>query len=186
MRRIETEEGEKLGFEFFNEYWTPLAQRQAIPLFPVDPSAIAREFGVDCSAGELDRDLAGAIIKQRGHDPYIVINASDSVPRQRFTAAHELGHLIDHMGRFGSDIYDLRGFEDEYEFVDHRDNIAQTGRSRAEVRANAFAASLLMPSNHFVRAATPGRQRHELVRLFGVSKEAIGYRLFNLGLLRSR
>lgn len=59
----------------------------------------------------------------------IFVNASHIVPRQRFTLAHEFGHLrMDHRQR-----------------VDSPTDLASWGGPPEEVQANAFASEFLMP-----------------------------------------
>lgn len=75
----------------------------------------------------LPGDLAGAYLP-RGGDPVILLNGADPAPRMRFTLAHELAH---------------------HQFGDDRQEDTHAGLVRPghwiEVRANAFAAELLMP-----------------------------------------
>lgn len=75
----------------------------------------------------LPGDLAGAYLPRDGN-PVILLNGSDSAPRLRFTLAHELAHHV-----FG----DIRQ-------EDTHAGIVKPGHW-IEVRANAFAAELLVP-----------------------------------------
>lgn len=76
---------------------------------------------------QLPGDLAGAYLPRAG-DPVILLNGGDPAPRMRFTLAHELAH---------------------HEFRDDRQEDTHAGLVSPghwiEVRANAFAAELLMP-----------------------------------------
>ncbi len=74
------------------------------------------------------------LVKRRGEDPEIYVHASDSLNRQRFTCAHELGHYVKRsaMG------------DEEWEYVEHRALLASQGTDPEEVYANKFAAGLLM------------------------------------------
>ena len=75
----------------------------------------------------LPGDLAGAYLP-RGGEPVILLNGADAAVRMRFTLAHELAH---------------------HRFGDHRQADTHAGLVSPghwiEVRANAFAAELLMP-----------------------------------------
>ena len=98
-----------------------------------------------------------------------LVDSSATVGRQRFTAAHELCHLL--LG------------DGEQVLVDER----LTGRSLVEMRANAFAAYLLMPAKA-VRRYVRGRDVDEDVAVelqytFGVSLEALLWQLVNLDYL---
>lgn len=139
--------------------------------FPVDPVRLAKELGIDIFAGQLERVVSGALIKEPGRDPVIILNKEDSPVRQRFTAAHELGHYI---RRAGDDA--------DYTYVDLRDDIAKQGTEPEEVFANAFAACLLMPEVAVREERDERRQLSELAFHFGVSQEAMRFRLDNLSL----
>lgn len=100
----------------------------------------------------------------------IVLATSETAPyRQRFTLAHELGHLA-FDDAFGSVIS-----ERMWESRDHE-----------ELRANSFAASFLAPPEE-LRAAIGSRPVLEvfdaLVLDFQVSPEAMAWRLLNEGII---
>lgn len=99
-----------------------------------------------------------------------LLNGSKYLPRFRFTGAHELGHH-----EFGE------------ERVVDRDIYAAT--TFEEKRANAFAASFLVPKAAIVervqfKAETEPDNVLELANEFGVSYETMVYRLHNIGWLR--
>ncbi len=145
---------------------------------PVDPVAIAALMGVQVLKGDLPENIAGVLLKRMGHDPRIVVQATDSKNRRRFTVAHELGHFVYRGATSAID-------EDQYEYVDQRSSLAQAGTDKVEVFANQFAAELLMPES-VVREASR-RMKHATAALaaaFGVSQEAMSYRLRKLGLLK--
>jgi Zn-dependent peptidase ImmA (M78 family) len=121
-----------------------------------------------------------------GRQAVIGVNERDVPSRQRFTIAHELGHLKLHRGR--PMILDHKVQDDIR--VDLRDTTRPS--SREEVQANAFAAELLMPQALVTEAIekAPKRARQSedelvshLMRSFDVSRDAIVYRLINLGLI---
>lgn len=113
-------------------------------------------------SGYLDWDDSGA---------FIVVNAAHSLVRQRFSCAHELGHLSDFMNR------GVRRSAD-------RDHLASQGRDADEIYANKYAAALLMPKNDVARLFTQGLNTDQLASRFKVSSEAMQWRLVNLGLAR--
>lgn len=120
----------------------------------------------------LKRDVSGALVKKNGEDPSILLNADDSRNRKRFTCAHELGHYI------------RRAAEPEqpYEYVDYRDQRSSTGTDEEERYANSFAASLLMPETAVRALHAQGMATIRMAQIFGVSPEAMQYRLDNLNL----
>ena len=138
--------------------------------FPVDPVRIATGLGIDVKDATLRENIAGAIIKKHGQDPVIVVNAADSPNRKRFTCAHELGHFVMH-----------EEMPESYEYVDLRGALAHEGTDPTERFANSFAAALLMPANEVARLVAEGYTQTEMSYHFGVSQEAMRYRLKNLG-----
>lgn len=129
-------------------------QVQAPPV-PVD--AILEGMGVRVLS---DYALDGAGLLEYAPDgPLVLVNAADVHARQRFTMAHELGHLMLHEP-----------------CQQNRD--VMTDGSRREVQANRFAADLLMPFwmlESFVSryGASPSR----LASIFEVSPQAMDIRL---------
>jgi Zn-dependent peptidase ImmA (M78 family) len=117
---------------------------------------------------------------------YIGVNTQTSRRRQRFTIAHELGHLLLHKGK--QIIVDQAVLR-----VDLRNDLSSMGTDLEEIGANTFAAALLMPEpivarhvDDFIRADGDIAREDlitELARTFDVSAEAVGYRLINLGIL---
>jgi len=96
--------------------------------------------------------------------PVIRINPYRSLTHQRFTFAHELGHY----------------------FLQHGPRNRDTGeqlqkREPEEMAANRFAAGLLMPVDAVQNAVKSGISVYQMPGLFGVSEEAMSYRLRNLG-----
>jgi Zn-dependent peptidase ImmA (M78 family) len=97
-------------------------------------------------------------------EAHIYVNVGQALTRQRFTVAHEIGHLILHEPG--------RAF---------RDTWSSTDTNIAEVQANNFAANLLMPSWMVNALASGGTYVESLADKFRVSPEAMRYRLQNLG-----
>ncbi len=120
-----------------------------------------------------DSSISGFFFFAPDIGPCAVINNGESASRQRFTAAHEYAHfLVDRDERRGE--------------------ICDTVRRREpfEMRANAFAASFLLPAAGVDAALTdlgaeklrvqPEHAVH-LMYHFGVSYDAVLWRLLNLG-----
>jgi Zn-dependent peptidase ImmA (M78 family) len=141
---------------------------------PVDPVAIARAAGLRVLDASLDQNTLGALIKQPGQDPTILLNERDSENRKRFTCAHELGHFV-------------RRSEEaaEYETIDLRNALSATGLDQEEIYANEFAACLLMPEDDMRRFIAMGLDDLEMAIRFKVSREALQFRLTNLLLPKS-
>lgn len=130
----------------------------------------------------MDATQSGMTFRQ---DDLVVIgiNAAHHPRRQRFTLAHEIGHVRLHPGRPLTVDSSIR--------VDFRDGVSSLATDSEEIEANAFGAALLMPATAVraqVRALHDNGQRSrerlvaDLSAIFDVSIEAMGYRLINLGL----
>jgi Zn-dependent peptidase ImmA (M78 family) len=139
-------------------------------VLPVNPFIIAARLGVKAYSANLDPNVSGMLVKKRGEDPEIYVHASDSPNRQRFTCAHELGHYVKRSATG----------DPEWEYVEHRDLLTSQGSDPEEIYANRFAASLLMPSEK-VKEMRQTLNTAALAYEFGVSAEAMHYRLVNLG-----
>jgi Zn-dependent peptidase ImmA (M78 family) len=122
-----------------------------------------------CEA-ELPGQVSGVLLFV---DQHVVIGFNNDHPevRQRFTIAHELGHyLLSHHDHFHIDLSDAHGNPPGYNWQDER-------------AANDFAAAALMPSEMVTHYFEKDRGLEKLAGRFKVSREAMGWRLVNLGLL---
>ncbi len=168
-RRLEME-AERDALELLQKAW-----KKDGPLkLPVDPFAIAQMLGIKVYLDHgLPPEVSGMLQKQAGYeDPEILLNPRDSRNRQRFTCAHELGHYSKHV---------KEGADGSWEYVDKRDPLSSQGLSRDEIYANKFAAELLMPS--FALKERGGESNVAALALdFGVSADAMRFRLDNLGI----
>ncbi len=149
---------------------------------PVDPFLIAQALGIKAYSARLSEGVSGMLIKRPGEDAEIYVHAADSDNRQHFTCAHELGHYVKRVGEGDS----------EWEYVERRDLLSSEGTDPDEIYANQFAAALLMPKEavqeRLARLGTAGRLAHAsaLAVEFGVSAEAMQYRITNLALIDDR
>lgn len=139
---------------------------------PVRPSEICKHYNwilADYKAGQRSIELLGLTkLKEKtdgfctvtDNHVYIFFDSTLPVGRQRFTVAHEIGHLI--LGHVGHGMATV-------------ENREPTGTERAEERqANQFAARLLAPACvlHEIGATTP-----EIIqKLCGVSRQAAEFR----------
>lgn len=152
---------------------------------PVDPVAVADVMGVEVRPEMVSDDVSGGLYRI-GESPVIGVNSSHHPNRQRFTIAHELGHLILHdQGEFVDRGYVAEGGNRPVpRFM--RNQLSGEATDVREMEANAFAASLLMPQDFIVKAVRdlplPIRSEavEELARQFKVSQQAMTFRLQNL------
>jgi Zn-dependent peptidase ImmA (M78 family) len=139
---------------------------------PVDPVVVARLAGLRVlEDATLDSNILGALIKEPHQEPLIMLNANDPLNRRRFTCAHEIGHFVRRAAT-----------PEPYTTIDFRDATSTRGEEDEEIYANEFAACLLMPDEDVKRLAKEGLGDLEMSIRFGVSREAMHFRLKNLGL----
>lgn len=136
---------------------------------PPSPSALIAELPRVLVQTDVDLPVSGCTTWQDGRW-LIVLCGSEPRSRQRFSLAHEFKHAVDH--RYRQLLYvDRPGMEAD---------------RQAELAADVFAASLLMPRAWVKRAWGDGVQRvSHLSQLFAVSPEAMARRLRELGLWTS-
>ena len=131
---------------------------------------------------ELGTDASGVLVRNNGV-VVIGVNRAHSKTRQRFTAAHELGHALLHGD---TDIHHDAGFQ-----VNFRSDLSSKGTDAMEIEANHFAACLLMPREFleadpdaFLVDVEDSTAVASLARIYGVSAHAMSLRL--AGLTRRR
>jgi Zn-dependent peptidase ImmA (M78 family) len=135
-------------------------------LAPVDLRAAAEYLGVTVLSWQPEENESkGALIRSARA---AFVNASLSLPRTRFTIAHELGHFV-------------LGHNGDY----YCPSCLYAARER---EANRFAAAFLMPAPLVkslwlkLDGLPPGAKARLVAERLAVSREALGYRLVTLGL----
>ena len=138
---------------------------------PVDVADLASKLGAATLSWSLDDAIAG-IVMELPDGPAIAVNSGHPRGRQRFTLAHELGHLLlGHLRTVYVDVAAVDGLQ------------RLTKRSAAvEHDANMFAANLLMPEPWVREAWTQTSDTRRIADWFDVSEIAMGYRLMGLSL----
>jgi len=127
-------------------------------------------------------------IEIKDNIPIITINSANHLfpERERFTIAHELGHLCRHIAP-----------KNQKKFVDTENTMKRNGHwSLQEYEANNFAARLLMPADLIeqegIKIAKELEKKGDIdidefiermAQKFEVSKLAMRFRLKNLGIL---
>jgi Zn-dependent peptidase ImmA (M78 family) len=134
---------------------------------------------------DLGEDVSGLLIS-KGGSTVIAVQETDSLSRQRFTIAHEIGHFhLRHQFEPGEHVHVDRGH-----LITPRNSRSSTGGDLKEIEANQFAACLLMPSS--LLSGTVKALRVEplcddhvthLASEFEVSEQAMTIRLSTLGYL---
>lgn len=160
-----------------------LLQDHSIVTAPVPVEDIARRLGIVIARTPFKGSQSGFALRD-GDIQVIGVNSATSRRRQRFTIAHELGHLRLHRGKL---------IVDHAVRVNWRDDRSSLGTDDQEIEANTFAAELLMPESqvrdelHSVSRLDIDREGliSQMANTFDVSIEAMTYRLINLGLFVS-
>ncbi|MFE1930804.1 helix-turn-helix domain-containing protein [Streptomyces sp. NPDC059474] len=137
--------------------------------------ALEEHFGIDVAQTDLPRGLDGAAW-QTDHFRLVLLARTGVWTRQRFTLAHELGHIL------ARDVQEMR-----------TETHLAPGRQKdhTEIRANVFAANFLMPQAEIhAEAGTESAGSgvsddafRALVVRFKVSPSALAARLHQLGLV---
>lgn len=163
-----------------------LIERYGISQAPVDVEGLAQQLGaaIQRQPFNKDRDVSGLLLRMPGKPPVIGVNKANVPVRQRFTTAHELGHLQLHDGK--------ELILDRLVRVNFRNAASTTATDLEEREANAFAAALLMPEALVARELAQqiqGSHRrdnvlvNDVAAVFEVSAIAMKYRMINLGLM---
>lgn len=148
---------------------------------PVSLDVIAHRLGVSVDYTQLGEDVSGLLVVEEDRG-VIGVNKEHAPVRQRFTLAHEIGHYLLH--RQSSELF----IDKKYNAI-FRDTKSSKGEDRMEIQANQFAAALIMPKilleeriNKDELDLGDDSVIEELANEFGVSIQALVYRLSNLGI----
>ncbi len=149
---------------------------------PIDLVRIATMLGAAIHYEPLQNEISGMVTRTSNGTAVIGVNSLHAKTRQRFSIAHEIGHLVLH--------------EDEMLHVDSKYQIAlrspqsSMGTDAKEVEANQFAAELLMPKeliekdvNELMGDLEIEDAVCELADKYQVSEQAMTIRLSTLGFL---
>jgi Zn-dependent peptidase ImmA (M78 family) len=144
---------------------------------PVNVWDVIRHRGVDVARHEFGAESGDGFYLWRGGHALITVNSSERASRQRFTAAHELGH------------HELHRFEASELAIADKD-VFDTRGNPLEIAANAFAGYLLAPDEALQQnlAGRSGkdvapRDVVDLMRKYGLSYEATANRLNLAGIV---
>lgn len=110
---------------------------------PVSVEKIAACIGATIRYEPAESRLAGMAYRSPAGVKVIGVNSAERRTRQRFTIAHEIGHLLLHQD-------DAVHLDEGYLVFGHREDVQRVEPDPKETQANIFASELLMPS-HFLQ-----------------------------------
>src|SRR4051794_35364169 len=160
------------------KYVDRLLSESSIRNPPVPVDRVAERLGAAIKLAPFDGELAGVLMR-RGSEVIIGVNSRHHSNRQRFTIAHEIGHLVLHKPDFHLD----KKLE-----IQRRDSVSSLAVDPDEIEANRFAAELLMPHsmilNDLRRAIVDVEEDQEEIRSlaerYSVSLQAMTLRIVNV------
>ncbi|MCC6711854.1 MAG: ImmA/IrrE family metallo-endopeptidase [Candidatus Dadabacteria bacterium] len=123
-------------------YAVSILQKFKINFVPVPVEDIAKGLGAKVVFSALEDSHCG-MIHMQGNIIVIGVNSIHPKNRQRFTIAHEIGHLVMHKDEISESIHIDQAFGERL----NRDGRSSLGEDLKEVQANRFAAELLMPTS---------------------------------------
>lgn len=149
---------------------------------PIDVERLASLLKVRIHYEPFEGQVSGMVHRQKDGVAIIGVNSTHSIGRQRFTIAHELGHLMLHE--------DETLHVDEKSPIGFRNEQSSLATSTTEIEANQFAAELLMPKEILDKKIEmiPDNMESEdaileLAEYFKVSEQAMTLRLTSMGIL---
>lgn len=153
-----------------------LLDQLGMSAIPINPIAVARALGYSVNAAVFEDPEVSGKVTVNGGQVSIDVKSSDAPTRRRFSIAHEIGHAQLHLKGVTSGVIAdgsamLRMVPGYYK------------RAPIEAQADAFAASLLMPTESIKKAFQQTQDLEALAHLFQVSPEAMKIRLQNLHLV---
>jgi Zn-dependent peptidase ImmA (M78 family) len=159
-----------------------LLQTANVKRAPVNVEHLARLAGAEIEYEPFEGQISGLVHRHPSGSVTIGVNSAHPVTRQRFTVAHEIGHLLLHK--------DEELHVDERAPVRFRDEESSLATNSDEIEANQFASELLMPT-HLVREEIKKLPKDidaehavsMLAERFQVSEQAAMLRLIRLGIL---
>lgn len=160
---------------------TDLLRKFDLFKIPIDVETVAKRLGAKVVFDDMEDDVSGFLLREKSVAT-IAVNKLHHPNRQRFTIAHECGHLFLH-----ADQGDRLWLDKAYFF---RDGSSSSGDRLAEIQANQFAGGLLMPEE-LLRASLEDESKvsdvdiFRLALRFRVSEQAMTLRLVSLGLLET-
>ncbi len=145
---------------------------------PIPVEDIVQKEGAELRYLPYDGDLSGMIFRDADRT-VIGVNSLHHANRQRFTIAHECGHMLLHKSQ--------EVFVDKTFWINRRDDVSAQAIDPDEIEANRFAAELLMPQAMMAKDLVgqtidieDEEALRKLAKRYRVSLPAITFRISNL------
>jgi Zn-dependent peptidase ImmA (M78 family) len=156
------------GGEMTPEVVIEIASKNGLETEPLDVVSLVKKLGIMLRFEPMGDEDSGLLAKDKEGNWFMHINSLHHPNRQRFTIAHELGHLFLH-----GDVRDE--FADKIFFRNNQ-------LDKDETEANIYAAQLLMPKKLFSAYISDTSSKVEdIANHFQVSSLAVRYRAKTLG-----
>lgn len=167
------------NYKYIEEKAESLLKAQLLYCANFNIKLLAEKLKIQLIEKDFNDDVAGFFVISNGKPVITYKNDILNEHRTRFTIAHEIGHYSLHAK-------EQPIFIDKTPKVMYRNTASSTGEMLKEREANAFAAALLMPKDLLVNEINKAVNHIDdaiihLADMFGVSQQAMTFRLSNLG-----
>jgi Zn-dependent peptidase ImmA (M78 family) len=163
---------EKARYGYARQVARKVIKKCGITAPPVDIKCILNSYGLQYIEVETFPDQLDALIATIDRVLYVAVNKHHHIHRKRFSAAHELGHrLMNHEVSYYINAFTI---DDPPDKRDHC-RIEKI----FEQEANAFAGELLVPLAMLKKEFRKTPDIPALARIFNVSGEVLGIRIFD-------
>lgn len=141
---------------------------------PINLSGLLKKIGISAMPmdfskleQELNKGHILGLVLTTKKDAVIYYSKNDTPNRQRFTIAHELGHICSH----------LKPYSNDYPYIDWR--IEEESNNEREQAANIFAGELLIPLHSLkeIYLSMKFPSSKDLANIFGTSINVMEERL---------
>lgn len=161
----------KANYSYARQMAKKVIKQYNLTEVPINLRKLFEGLGLEYVEINDSEDIDGGIIEIDGNPKVAVVNKAKPIARQRFTLAHELGHIfLCHKNR---DVYDPEATRDQ-----EVEDFLQ-GKPPKESEADAFAAELLISYEHLKKYESDINDVAKLVNIFKVSRQAMTYAIVN-------
>jgi len=147
---------------------------------PTDLKKVFLTLGLQYIELDDPSDIDGAIIEIENKPSIAVLNRSRAIQRQRFTLAHELGHIfLNHKQRNYYNPELEREDADREEGQSDEQDRKPMKKPPAEGEADVFASELLIPFDQLKKYEKEMNNVEKMADIFMVSRQAMALAIMN-------